>query len=135
MAAATSRHRLRRRNARTRAATLLLHAVLLLCAAAPLRPVSAGNIQDQVKDWLDWITGKDAQQPSGGDPAEPPGTSSSLTCSPRAGTTTCILTCAHRTALVDPCAALRLDALVAERCGKGGVCVADTFQPIGMNLC
>ena len=99
MAAAGSLRRRSRRDARATAATLA-KVLLLLCAAAPLRPACAGGIQDQVKNWLDWITGKDTQQPSGGgdDPAEPPGSSSTLNCSPRAGTTTCILQCAlqHR---------------------------------------
>ncbi len=108
MAAAGSRHRPGRRNVRTGAATLA-HAALLLFVAAAVRPARAGNIQDQVKDWLDWITGKDAQPSGGGDPAELPGSSSTLNCSPRAGTTTCILTCALGSMPSVPRAAVRFD--------------------------
>ena len=81
------------RRARATAASLL-HVLLLISAAAAPQTVSAVNIQDQVKDWLDWITGKDAAPPQqpGSPPAEPPGSSRTLDCQPRAGTTTCILT-------------------------------------------
>ena len=81
------------RRARATAASLLRIGLLICAVAAAPRHAGAVNIQDQVKDWLDWITGK-ASQPAGGGgspPAEPPGSSRTLDCQPRAGMTTCLL--------------------------------------------
>ncbi len=63
-----------------------------------------------MKDWLDWITGKDAppqpQPQPGAPPVEPPGSSPTLDCQPRAGTTTCILQCVVRWVCLLVCAEL-----------------------------
>lgn len=119
---------------RARATTAaLLHIGLLICAVAVPRNAGAVNIQDQVKDWLDWITGKASPQPGGGSgsgasPAEPPGSSRTLDCQPRAGTTTCLLQCAsHKSASTLSCARwLRqsTDPVIALSCRQMRIAVA-----------